>query len=542
MFTFWKIFINYFILIPKLFNSQVLELKNTTVLFPVKTRGVIYLGVISFLVFNTFLGFLIGGMMYNNNYKPPANKQPSIIVSQGVGSDNPSNNGIAMFKDYINMIQTTLLKIDPFLKDVLSARPQYLLSNDIVLAGGETIASPRAFLFPLFLGLGYSFATLFIIIDCLKMMIIGKFKIKKALTRYLFGLFFLSTCHYFLSITIEISNLIVNDLFQAQNSNMSAIGQFAYNYLESVKNSVTASSAGNPIADWFKNFADAINPGVVFKDYMFTLKELAPLIFMVILLLANAFVLLVNWVVLYFLAGIAPLCLSFLILDWNHSIPRNFLNQWVQNVVQLPIFVMVYATTVNLVFRGGLSVGSPTKLALFFGFLMVSLNANSHFGSIFSGFVGYAGSTGSSMFNGLMSAAGGAAGAVGGVVASQVPRAKALGGAAMGMTAAAAGNFGSAAIGGTPVGIGGRLGRSVNSFAQGTIGNQQESYVSNRLGRMAGSIGLGSGANVAAGARTTINAGKAVGSYANQTATKIKQGIQDLKTNPDKTPVINPLR
>ena len=94
-------------------------------------------------------------------------------------------------------------------------------------------------------------------------------------------------------------------------------------------------------------------------------------------------------------------------------------------------------------------------------------------------------------------------------------------------------NFTQGVSTGRGAGVTGRIGQSVNSLGQGMVGNRTSSYVANRLGRVVGSTGLGSGNNVATGLRATGIGMKSITSAIAKAAKNTDQSFQSMKTDPE---------
>ena len=459
----------------------------------------------------------------------PATQNVVYIPSKGVGAEDLTNNAKDTLKNFIELIKGSLKSSDGFLKAVFSERPIYLESDSISI-NGETLQSPKKLIYGSALGIAYSLVTLFIIFDTLKILTGHGGDLKKLVFKYLIGFLAVSASGILINYSIEMANAVTKDLLvNNSDPNRSKIGQILDSYLTSVQNSYTNQTRW-PWDYWWGAEA-GWNPINVLRDYFNIAIELIPLIALLMIVLFNGFALLTNWVVMYVLAGIVPIAVSFYMVDWNHSYPKNFINLWMQNLLQLPLFSFVFYTFINFL-GGGIIAGNSFKLALFFAFLSVMLNVNQNFGSIFTGFTSQAGSVASSLFAGLGTS-------VAGSVGSGTMQAMGKGGIArrvaggIGSQASKSGsNFAQGVSTGKGAGLTGRMGQSVNSLGQGMIGNRTSSYVANRLGRVVGSVGAGGNNNLANTLRATGSGVKATKSAVTKAVKQTGQAMQNMKTNP----------
>ena len=474
---------------------------------------------------STSMSLLPSSFLDNSNkqvkeYKP----------SSGTGNENLNNSSKDTLKNFIEILKENLKKSDGFFTAVFSERPLFLSDSNIVI-NGESFISPKATIYPASLGIAYSLVTLFIIFDVLKILTGHGGNFEKLFFKYLIGFLLVSLSGILLNYSIDMANAVTKDLLlnNSIDQSQSGISKILNDYMTNVQASYVEKREW-PWDYWFGDKA-VWNPINVLRDYFQIALELLPLIALLLVVLMNAFALLTNWVVMYVLAGIVPIAVAFYMVDWNHAYPRNFLNLWVQNLLQLPLFTLVFSVFVAFL-GGGIGSDESFKLALFFAFLCVMLNVNQNFGSIFTGFTSQASNVASSLFAGMGTSALSNAGsrtlrAMGkGSFARQV--AGGVGTQAMKTSS----NFAQGVKTGSGAGFAGRAGQSLNSFGQGMVGNRTSSYVANRLGRVAGSTGIGS-SNLA-------NALLATGQGISETKAKVtkavsntNQTISNLKTDPN---------
>ena len=477
----------------------------------------LFLGVVVvFLLSLSFLaGSAIGGFTIDILPNGASSNVSAVYTpSKGTGAEL-TNNAKDTLKNFIELLQGSLKQSDGFLKAVFSERPLYLESDTITI-NGETLQSPRKLIYGSALGIAYSLVTLFIIFDCIKILTGHGGDFKKLLYKYLIGFLVVSLSGILLNYSIDMANSITKDLLvNNSDPNRSKIGQVLDSYFDSVKGSYQNEDKW-PWDYWWGDEA-GWNPINILRDYVQIAIALIPMIALLFIVLMNGFALLTNWVIMYVLAGIVPIAVCFYMVDWNHSFPKNFINLWVQNLLQLPMFSFVFYAFITFI-GGGVVVKDSFKLALFFSFLSVMLNVNQNFGSIFSGMTSQAGNIASGLFAGIGTSVASATGS--GAL-------KSLG--AVGSQASRSGKaFGKSAIGGKTEGVGGRIGQSANSFGQGLMGNKTSSYVANRAGRLTGKLGFGN-KNITNG----LNIAK-------ETGGKVSRAVQSLKTKPDSKPKTKP--
>jgi hypothetical protein len=519
-----------------IYLSKLGELQKLS--FFVFALGVLFLAFMGgFMVSSVSLDHLPTSFINTNS----TSQATSYIPSKGTGAENLTNNAKDTLKNFIELIKGSLKNSDGFLKAVFSERPLYL-ESDTISINGETLQSPKKLIYGSALGIAYSLVTLFIIFDTIKILTGHGGDFKKLIFKYLLGFLVVSLSGILLNYSIDMANAITKDLLvNNSDPNRSKIGQVLDNYLTSVQASYVNQDRW-PWDYWWGSEA-GWNPINILKDYVNIAIELIPLIALLVIVLFNGFALLTNWVVMYVLAGIVPIAVCFYMVDWNHSYPKNFINLWVQNLLQLPLFSFVFYTFITFL-GGGIVAGNSFKLALFFAFLTVMLNVNQNFGSIFTGFTSQAGSVAGSLFAGLGTS-------VAGSVGSGTMQAMGKGGIArrvaggVGSQAMKSGsNFAQGVSTGKGAGMAGRVGQSVNSLGQGMIGNRTSSYVANRLGRVVGSGGIGGSANIANGLRATGSGIKKTKTAFDSAVKNTGQVIQNMKTDPNTASKVglNPLK
>jgi hypothetical protein len=461
----------------------------------------------------------------DNSSKQVKEYQPS----QGIGNENLNNSSKDTLKNFIEILKENLKKSDGFFNAVFSERPLFLSDKDILI-NGSSFTSPKATIYPASLGIAYSLVTLFIIFDVIKLLIGHGGNLEKLFFKYLLGFLIVSLSGLLLNYSIDMANAITKDLVMNNNINtsQSSIGKILNDYLTNVQESYKPKTEW-PWDFWFGDKA-VWNPINVLRDYFSIALELLPLIALLVVVLMNAFALLTNWVIMYVLSGIVPIAVAFYMVDWNHAYTRNFLNLWVQNLLQLPLFTLVFSVFVGFL-GGGIGSDESFKLALFFAFLCVMLNVNQNFGSIFTGFTSQAGNVASSLFAGMGTSAVS-------TVGSGTLRAMGKGGFARQVAGGAgtqamkmSSNFSQGVKTGSGAGFAGRAGQSVNSFGQGLVGKRTSSYVANRLGRVAGSTGVGNSnlANALLATGQGVSIAKTKATKAVKTTT---QAVSNLKTDP----------